>query len=129
MAAIDSPAKTLLEKALLTDSTDSGPSAATGNDLEIEMLVISALRKLVDTFSNVDDQTEPCDPTSEGGVTELTEAEVVLASGDSAGISVDSTDELGIDSAQDPSAEPGEDPDINPAVFLKAEPTADTTLE
>lgn len=56
--------------------------------------------------SNVDDQTEPCDPANEGRVTELTEAEVVLASGDSACISVDSINELGIDSALDPSAEP-----------------------
>ncbi|KAF9920024.1 hypothetical protein FBU30_010242, partial [Linnemannia zychae] len=129
MAAEGPPGKTPPEKALLTDSTDSGPLIATGNDSKIEMLVVRALRRLVDAFSNVRDETEPYDPTNEDDNTELTESDAISVSGDSTGTSADSVDELGGYPVQVPSAESSEDSDFSSGVFPKAEPTTDTQLE
>ncbi|KAF9926100.1 hypothetical protein FBU30_004277 [Linnemannia zychae] len=97
MAAEGPPGKNPPEKALFTDSTHSEPLTATGNDSEIEMLVVRALRKLVGAFSNVCDETEPYDPTNEVDNTDLTESDAIPVSGDSTGTSADSVDELGED--------------------------------
>ncbi|KAF9920802.1 hypothetical protein FBU30_009266 [Linnemannia zychae] len=93
------------------------------------MLVVRALHKLVDTFSNVRDETEPYDPTNEDDNTELTESNAIPVSGDSTGTTADSVDELWGFPAQVPSSETSEDSDVSSAVFLKAEPTTGTPLE
>ncbi|KAF9920133.1 hypothetical protein FBU30_010074, partial [Linnemannia zychae] len=125
MAIIDSSSKALFEKAPLTDSANPELPKTTINDSEIELLA--------DTFSKVDNQPRRCDSLYEDEAIELTEAEAAADDGleDSANISVDSVDSLGVYSEENPSvkADEDEDPGVDPTAFLKAEPAAGTPLE
>ncbi|KAF9923762.1 hypothetical protein FBU30_006197 [Linnemannia zychae] len=76
------------------------------------MLIVRALRKMADAFSNARVEIEPYDPTNEDDNTELTESDAIPVSGDSTGTSADSVDELGGFPAQVPSAESSEDSDV-----------------
>ncbi|KAF9925953.1 hypothetical protein FBU30_004338, partial [Linnemannia zychae] len=132
MTAKDPPEITLLDKALLSNS---GQSTTIGNESEIEILVVRALRKLVDAFSNIADETEPYDPPIEDENTELIEAEVVQASV----TSTNSLDELRVQSERESLTGFNEDSETPSTAFfkaeylnaenLKAEPTTGTPLE
>ncbi|KAF9328597.1 hypothetical protein BGZ91_000930 [Linnemannia elongata] len=127
MAATSSPGMALLEKTTLIDPTDITLSETASNASDIEKLVIRSLQKLVDLFSSVDDQTEPYDPTDEDEVTELTEADPIIE--DIADNTVESANERGVDTAQNPSAESGEDADVDPIAFFKVEAPIGSPLE
>ncbi|KAF9969185.1 hypothetical protein BGZ73_008569 [Actinomortierella ambigua] len=90
-------------------------------ETEIEKLVIRALRKLVEALSNVDDQTEPSDPTDGDEDTDLTETLAIPSLDNN---SAANPEDPGVDFAQDPSTETGGDP-VDPV----GEPAPSTPIQ
>ncbi|KAF9906141.1 hypothetical protein EC991_000937, partial [Linnemannia zychae] len=94
-----------------------------GPSLEVGHQSPSVPMRRPDMGSDVDGQTGPCNPTEED------EVEADPSIGDVAANAVESTNELRVDAAQEPSAESDEDADVDPTDLFKVEPFMSSSLD